>query len=191
MLYREVSPNTFEPWTGQPIQDVQYPRSIETKWSAAQLAAIGLYAPLPADPIPEGKQSTGRTVERVNDDVKFVHTLVDTPSPTNEDLLAYAATKRWEKEVGGVNVSGVQVMTDERSQGLINGAYNMAMADPEQVFEFKSAGGWLTLNAETVIAIGMAVGAHVQTCFAIEKAVAAAVGSGTITTFAEIDGEFA
>lgn len=191
MLYREVSPSTFEPWTGQPIQDVQYPRSIETKWAAAELAALGLYAPLPADPIPEGKRSTGRTVQRVNGDVKFVHALEDIPAPTKQELLAYAAAKRWEKEVSGITVSGVQVMTDERSQGLINGAYNMAKENSELTVEFKATSGWLTLDAATVIGIGQAVGAHVQACFATEKDVAASIDADAITTFAEIDLEFA
>jgi Mn2+/Fe2+ NRAMP family transporter len=31
------------------------------------------------------------------------------------------------------------------------------------------------------------VGAHVQACFAVEEAVAAAIGAGTITTIADID----
>lgn len=190
-LYLEGPADTFSAWRGTPINDVWYPQDIEAKWSSNELAAIGLYIPLPAEPVPEGKRSTGTAVQRVNGDVKFVHALEDIPAPTKQELLAYAAEKRWEKEASGVTVNGVVVMTDERSQGLINGAYNMAKENSELTFEFKAASGWLTLDAATVIAIGMAVGAHVQTCFAIEKAVAAAVAVGTITTYAEIDGEFA
>lgn len=85
MLYLETS-GGFTPWNGEPIDGILHPRDIEQKWSAAELAAAGLYAPEPADPVPEGKIVTGTTVQRVGGVVKFVHTLEDAPAPTPDDV---------------------------------------------------------------------------------------------------------
>jgi hypothetical protein len=86
MLYRETS-SGFVQWTGEAIGGIQHPawRHYEAAWTAADLAAIGLYAPAPADPIPEGKISTGQTVQRVNGVVKYVHTLANIPQPTKAE----------------------------------------------------------------------------------------------------------
>ncbi|WP_173087394.1 hypothetical protein [Devosia sp. 1635] len=84
MLYLETS-GSFAPWAGEPIAEVQHPLSIERIWSTAELAAVGLFAPAPADPVPDDKISTGQTVQRVNGLVKFVHTLKDKPQPTKAE----------------------------------------------------------------------------------------------------------
>lgn len=85
-------------WYGEPINDVRHPVSIEYKWSQQDLEDIGLYKPAEADPIPEGKVSTGRTVQLVNGVVKWVHTLEDyvVPEVTSDDVNA-ERTKRIEQ----------------------------------------------------------------------------------------------
>lgn len=190
-LYLEGPADTFSAWRGTPINDVWYPRDIEAKWEAKDLATIGLYAPLPADPVPDGKVSTGKTVQRVNGEVRFVHALKDVPAPSKSELLAYAADLRWQKEIGGIEINGAQVMTDRVSQSLISGAFSLVQHDPETVIDFKMADGWVQLDAGTMTALAVAVGKHIQACFAIERAVAASIDADTITTFAEIDQEFA
>ncbi len=41
-------------WKGEPINDVRHPRDIETKWTANELAAVGLRVkPAPPPPTPE------------------------------------------------------------------------------------------------------------------------------------------
>lgn len=80
-LFLETVSGAFAEWRGAPIDGIKYQRSIEQKWSAEELAAIGLYAPLPADPIPEGKVATASTVQRVDGAVKWVHELRDAPPP--------------------------------------------------------------------------------------------------------------
>lgn len=67
----------YSPWAGEPIDDVRHPLSIETTWSAEDLSAIGLYVPLPAAPVPDGKVSTGLLVEDVDGVPAFVHQLRD------------------------------------------------------------------------------------------------------------------
>lgn len=89
-LYREA-PGPFPAWAGEPIDGVRYPRDIEQHWSASDLEAIGLWRDdmiAPAGEVPEDKVSTGRTVERVNGVVTFVHALVDAPYPTADDVVA-------------------------------------------------------------------------------------------------------
>jgi hypothetical protein len=82
-LYLENPSDTFTAWRGESINGKRYGRGIEKTWSAKKLAAIGLYAPAEADPIPEGKVTTGMTVERVGGVVKYVRTLEDKPVPTS------------------------------------------------------------------------------------------------------------
>lgn len=81
MLYLETQPDTFEPWRGARIGGIAYPLSIEWQWSETDLAALGLYMPAPALPVPEGKESLGMRVERIDGTVQFVRELVDAPPP--------------------------------------------------------------------------------------------------------------
>lgn len=106
------------------------------------------------------------------------------------NLFAYAENKRWEREVGGMDVGGLSVRTDDRSKLLINGAYNAAKEDPS--FETVWAGVY-PLNATQIIAVGKALANHVNTCWLIFTTVKAGIESDppTITTTAEIDAAFA
>lgn len=64
-------------WLGEPIDGVRHPLSIETTWSEQELEAVGLFVPTPADPVPDGKVSTGLTVEDVGGRPAYVHQLQD------------------------------------------------------------------------------------------------------------------
>ena len=77
MLYLENPADTFTAWSGEPINDVRHPRTIEQVWSDEELATIGLYRPASPDPVPEGKVSISQTVQRVDGVVKVVLTLAD------------------------------------------------------------------------------------------------------------------
>lgn len=110
------------------------------------------------------------------------------PPPSAEALVAYAADKRWRVEIGGITVAGVGIATDRASQAMITGAAAFARENPAAVIDFKAAGGFVSISAAQVIAIGLAVGAHVQSCFAAEAALVAAIGAGTVMDFAGVDG---
>lgn len=105
------------------------------------------------------------------------------PSPTFEDIraakLAALAAKRWQIETGGITVGGSLIATDRDSQGLIGNAYVGAIRHPTRIIKFKGVNGWVTLAAETMIAIGDAVFFHVQESFAREEALAAEIGAAT------------
>lgn len=114
------------------------------------------------------------------------------PSQLPVDLPAYAAAKRWEKEVGGIEVNGLTVATDDRSKTMISGARVAAMANSDFTTAWKGSGGeFVPLDAGAVVAISDAVLAHVSNCFAIEAQVLADIEAGAITTVEQIDAAFA
>lgn len=83
-------------------------------------------------------------------------------------VRADLANLRWRHETGGVTVGGAIIRTDRESQGLVNGGYAMALRYPDRPIRFKGDGGFVMLSAAQMIAIGDAVGTHVQMCFAHE-----------------------
>lgn len=109
------------------------------------------------------------------------------PEPAPVDLYAYAASKRYAVETGGIVLNGMHIMTDRASQSMITGAYNYVQANPEVTVRFKTVGGFVELRAAQMTAIANAVGAHVQAAFTAEGEVDAQIIAGSISTKAEID----
>ena len=109
------------------------------------------------------------------------------PSSSIADLLAYSADKRWRVETGGISVNGVHVATDRESQSLITGAHALARDNPDELIQFKSDGGFVELDAPSMIAIATAVARHVQASFRAEAEVAAAIQRGDILTLGGVD----
>ena len=100
-------------------------------------------------------------------------------------LMNRIARTRYEHETGGTTVDGMQVATDRQSQALITGAFSSAKdaqesGDPFSI-RWKSAGGWVELDADQMIGLGRAVRHHVQACFDREKELGEAVEDGTFT----------
>ena len=100
-------------------------------------------------------------------------------------LMSRIARTRYEHETGGTTVDGMHVATDRQSQALITGAFSSAK-DAKETSEawsirWKSAGGWVELNADQMIDVGRAVRQHVQACFDREKELGEAVAAGTFT----------
>ena len=86
-----------------------------------------------------------------------------------EKMLSKLAEKRWQVECAGTTLGGSFVATDDRSKLLITGAYQQALANPQYSTRWKSgAGEWVTLDAQTIIAVYGAVFSWVQACFARE-----------------------
>jgi hypothetical protein len=85
------------------------------------------------------------------------------------------AAARWKAEVGGVAVGGMTVDTSRESQALITGAALAATLDADYTCRWKTAGGFVDLDAKTVIAVAQAVRAHVQECFDREAELTAAI----------------
>ena len=98
-------------------------------------------------------------------------------------LMNRIARTRYGHETGGTTVDGMQVATDRQSQALITGAFSSAKdaqesGDPFSI-RWKTAGGWVELDADQMIGLGRAVRAHVQACFDREKELVESVDDGT------------
>ena len=89
--------------------------------------------------------------------------------------------RRYTAEVGGTTVSGMPIVTDDRSKSLITGAALRATRSADYILRWKTADGFVDLNADQVIAVADAVSDHVQACFNRESALLDAVADGTIT----------
>jgi len=112
--------------------------------------------------------------------------------PSVNALIAYAAQRRWEKEVGGITMSGVPVPTDDRAKLLLLGAAE-SMADGSSAPLVIGGVNYGTMSKAQFQAINAAVVAHVQSTFATLATVVAAISADppTITDKAGIDGAFA
>lgn len=143
---------------------------IGKKGTPMHYAAYGIEPPTKIVPVEDGQPQT------------------EHPGLTLQD---YAAAKRWEKEVGGIEVNGLTVATDDRSKMMISGARVAAEANSVFTTQWKAGDGvFVTIDAAAVIAISDAVLAHVSDCFALEAQVLADIGAGTITTVEQIDAAF-
>lgn len=107
--------------------------------------------------------------------------------PTPDDLRTHAAARRFDRETAGIVIGGVTVDTSRTSQALITGALAYVQTAVDASVEFKAASGWTTLSADEILNVALAVGAHVQHCFAAERSVDEAITAGSVTTYAQID----
>ena len=103
--------------------------------------------------------------------------------------LAASAALRWEKETGGTTFAGMAIATDAVSQTKYIGAVVGAQIDPNAVINWKTADGtFVTLDAQAITAVAMAVRAHVQACFDREAELKAEIeAASTVEEIAAID----
>lgn len=97
------------------------------------------------------------------------------------DWPSLIADRRWQVEVAGVTVGGIQIETDDRSKLLINGAALRANRNADYVLRWKTPTGFIDLTATQVLAVADAVCEHVQLCFDREDELLCAVADGSIT----------
>lgn len=90
------------------------------------------------------------------------------PSLEDQRVNALVALKARRDLVmeSGLTINGVHVQTDDLSQQRLTAAALAAQLDPASTVRWKTAdGSFVTLNSSQIIAIAMAVRAHVQSCF--------------------------
>ena len=109
------------------------------------------------------------------------------PTATKPELFAYAASKRWDVENGGISVGGVPIATDDRSKTMIMGARIKADADTGYTVRWKTAAGFVTLAASDIVNISDAVLNHIDASFNAEADVFGLIDAGEISTTQEID----
>lgn len=91
--------------------------------------------------------------------------VVDTLGRYKEPKKREIAAARWAAETGGVTIAGMTIDTSRESQALITGAALQATVDPTYTCHWKTASGFVALDAATILAVATAVRAHVQACF--------------------------
>lgn len=128
--------------------------------------------------------ATGETTQR---------TVADFRVPPNAAALkAYAAQKRWEKEMGGMTVGGMPIKTDTEARVKIRELKdNIASGKLSAPYRFKAVSGWVAIDEATLTAVYDAIVQFVDDCFTTEDTVSQSIDARTITTFAAIDAAFA
>lgn len=108
------------------------------------------------------------------------------PSP----LIAYAATKRWQQEVGGILYNGLTIPTNDRAKLLVLGAA-MTLEDDATVPFIVGGVVYDKLSGTDFRALNAAITKHVQLSFAALASVLASIADGTIKTETDVDTVFA
>jgi len=72
------------------------------------------------------------------------------------------ANERWKAEVSGIEINGMQILTDFNTQSKITAAYLMAYTNPTYTINWKTLDGFVTLNASQIMMIGNAIREHIQ-----------------------------
>ena len=116
------------------------------------------------------------------------------PSPEERkaQLIAYAAARRYEKEIGGMTWNDWPVHTDRESQGkIIAERLAVEAGEREDPDGWKFADGVFRMVSNTdFVSLSNAVRDHVRAAFAVEAAVLMQIEAGIITSEAEIDADF-
>lgn len=105
--------------------------------------------------------------------------------PTLEELIA---AERYKREGVGITVDGSIIDTTRDGQALIAGAAVSAILDSGYVCNWKTAAGFIELNAAQLVAIATAVRAHVQACFDRELALLRAIEAGEYSAAMLVEG---
>lgn len=100
--------------------------------------------------------------------------------PQDEKLAALAAY-RYEVENAGITIDSIQIGTDQGTRANLTVAYIKAKENPDYTVQWKTDGGFMPLNAATIVAVADAVAEHVQKAFAVEAGISASIDSyGTV-----------
>lgn len=98
------------------------------------------------------------------------------------DSTALIAQTRWEHEVAGANIHGVDVFTDRDTQNKLTAAALRATRNPDYSVDWKTSdGSFVNLTAAQIIAIADGVGDYVQACYTREAILLAMLDDGQFT----------
>ena len=97
----------------------------------------------------------------------------------------YFANKRYQFEVGGIDVGGLPVRTDRLTVARIYQANSLAIQDPTFTTDWKIGDGtFITVDATLIGSISDAITSHIQTSFSREKTINDEITAAT--TIAEL-----
>ena len=100
----------------------------------------------------------------------------------DNQLVKQIADRRWKEETSGFVFNGVKIETDRTAVAMVTGSALAASLDPEYSVRWKSANGFVTLNAEHILAMAQEIRSHVQACFDREADLLDAINAGTYET---------
>jgi hypothetical protein len=112
----------------------------------------------------------------------------DPVQPSQDQLAAALATRRYNVCNGGMTFNGIPLATDEATRSTLTAARILSKEDSSYSVNWKAGGSFVTLNAATIIAIADAVAAFVQKCFDSEAAVLANISQ--YTSIAQVNAAF-
>ena len=138
----------------------------------------------------DSKLSAQKTGETVFFDGEKIIVTFEYRQPYQSELLAYSASKRYEKEVGGITVDGYSIYTDRQSQSMLTGIVTLMQLKPNTVISFKTANGFISANTTIINDIAISVANHIESCFNLENDVASEIQANTIVTFTQIDDKY-
>lgn len=115
------------------------------------------------------------------------------PVPEPLNLPAYAASKRYAREVGGITWEGHPVSTDRESQNKLLAEYVAVFTNQriDPSYWKMADGSFIPLTNTQMSALALAAKEHVRDAFFREGVVLGGIAQGTITTPQQIDEAFA
>lgn len=109
--------------------------------------------------------------------------LADVAKPSEPTLIDRIAARRYQAQIAGTSLEGMQIDTSTDSQALITGAALAAVLDSAYICRWKMADGTrVELDAKKIIAVASAVRDHIQACYDREGELLTAVANGTFTS---------
>lgn len=106
----------------------------------------------------------------------------DLTQPAESTAQQRIAARRYQAQIAGTTLQGMQIDTSTDSQALITGAALAAVLDSAYVCRWKMADGTrVELDAKMIIAVASAVRDHIQACYDREDELLTAVAEGTFT----------
>lgn len=118
-------------------------------------------------------------------EIRAIHQKID--KEFSEDLEGakrayrkYFASKRYQFEVGGIDVGGLAVRTDRLTVSRIYQADHLASADPTFTTEWKIGdGSFITVDATLIGQLSASITSHIQASFLREKTANEGVDAAT------------
>lgn len=109
------------------------------------------------------------------------------PAATKAELKAAAADKRYRVETAGITALGAPIKTDRESQAMISGARAWSQQSGQNIKWKLASGGFTQVTPAQIEQIALAVGSHVQACFAAESNINSEIDLGNVTTAEQIE----
>jgi Domain of unknown function (DUF4376) len=84
-------------------------------------------------------------------------------------LKSRVAAYRYDREIAGLSLNGIEILTDRQSQSKVAEAYILLKHGLITSIDWKSASGWIVLDLAFMEGIATVVGTYIQQCFSAEK----------------------